>query len=533
MRRGRGAALVAGLLVVAGAQGRAHAEPGRDLFALVIGVNRSVDPDQAPLRYADDDAIRFRDLLLAHGAQVELLTRADANTGRLHPEAAATAAEPRAAQLQAAVTRLGAAIATSRRRGGRPALYLFYAGHGQVKGGRGYLALEDARLTAHDLSALLGQLAADEAHVIVDACNSFFLAQARGPGGQRRPLQGFTQLTQLASQPRVGLLLSTSTARESHEWSAFQAGVFSHQVRSGLHGAADVDGDGQVSYREIAAFVARANAAIPNERFRPEVYARPPRHTAQLLDLRAAQGRRLHLDGTRHGHFLLEDGAGVRLAEFNNGPGQVLTIHLPPPRRGGRPLYLHEVGKDREYLLPGPAPVEAAGPLLELASLTPHAPAVGSRGAAHEAFGLIFSLPFDRRLAEAHVLPGDDEPATTPDVQVAASSPRSWWRRPGPWVSAGLSVAALGTGLALTLSARTLRAGVPAGASGFDVSRVNTTIRAYDIAAPVLYAVAGTAAITAVTLAVWPRLRKSPRPFPVVTLWPGGAAAGLSGTFGR
>ena len=45
----------------------------------------------------------------------------------------------------------------------------------------------------------------------------------------------------------------------------------------------DTDGDGRISYREIAAFVARANAAIPGERFRPDVFARPPRSGAPLV----------------------------------------------------------------------------------------------------------------------------------------------------------------------------------------------------------------------------------------------------------
>src|SRR5437762_3404086 len=84
-------------------------------------------------------------------------------------------------------------------------------------------------------------------------------------------------------RPRVGLLLSSSSHRESHEWDGFEAGVFSHEVRSGLYGAADADGDGEVTYREIAAFVARADAAIPNERFRPQVYAHAPTHAPALL----------------------------------------------------------------------------------------------------------------------------------------------------------------------------------------------------------------------------------------------------------
>src|SRR5262249_39485336 len=157
----------------------------------------------------------------------------------------------------------------------------------------GYLTLEDGRLTGAALQAeVVDRVAADQAHLVVDACYSMFLVYGRGPGGDRRELHGFARLGNLARRPDVGLLLSTSSARESHEWGAFEAGGFSPEVRSGLYGAADADGDGRVSYREIAAFVDRANAAVPGERFRPDVFARPPANDATLVDLRGALRRR-------------------------------------------------------------------------------------------------------------------------------------------------------------------------------------------------------------------------------------------------
>ena len=97
------------------------------------------------------------------------------------------------------------------------------------------------------------------------------LALPRGPGGIRRPASGFVNLEAAARAGHIGFLLSSSLSGETHEWAGFEAGVFSHEVRSGLYGAADADGDGRVTYPEIAAFVERANAAIVNQRFRPRV----------------------------------------------------------------------------------------------------------------------------------------------------------------------------------------------------------------------------------------------------------------------
>src|SRR5207302_8747688 len=135
----------------------------------------------------------------------------------------------------------------------------------------------------------------DQSQLIVDACYSYFLTLERGPGGSRHDIPGFAQFGGLAKRENVGLLLSTSSARESHEWSGVESGVFSHEVRSGLYGAADADGDGVVTYPEMVAFIERANAAIPGERFRPDVFARAPRLSSQLVDLRQANRRQIQI----------------------------------------------------------------------------------------------------------------------------------------------------------------------------------------------------------------------------------------------
>jgi hypothetical protein len=90
--------------------------------------------------------------------------------------------------------------------------------------------------------------------------------------------------------------------------------VFSHEVRSGLYGAADGDGDGFVSYREIAAFVTRANQQIPNQRFRPEVYFRPPRSGEALMALEHFTAGALEIDPVHHGHYVIESELGMPVA---------------------------------------------------------------------------------------------------------------------------------------------------------------------------------------------------------------------------
>ena len=373
----RWSAAALALLVVVASPHRGAARPREAAFALVLGVNHSLDSSQRPLRYADDDAARYFDLFRALGARVYVLTRPDDNTRRLHAQAAAEARLPRAAELEETVATLADDVDRARQRGVKTVFYFVYAGHGNEAKGARTVTLEDSHLTSERLAVeVLDRVAADRTHLVVDACGSFLFAYtgARGPGGSRRALSGFSRAGALAERTDVGLLLSTSSAQDSHEWEAVQAGVFSHIVRSGLYGAADADADGQVSYDEIAAFVERAGAAVPNERYRPEVHVRAPQGSDRLLDLRQGLERRLEIDGAAtHGHHYLEDTFGVRLLDFHNAPGQSLQLVRTP---AAGLLYLRGADAEAEF------PIPAAPPVVQLAEVAPRAPRTGPRGAA-------------------------------------------------------------------------------------------------------------------------------------------------------
>lgn len=291
---------------------------------------------------------------------------------------------------------------------------------------------------------------------------------------------------------RFGLLLSTSVTRESHEWEAFQAGVFSHEVRSGLYGAADADGDGRVSYREIAAFVENANAAIPNERFRPRVFARPPRAGDTLLDIRWSRHPYLEVGPSRSGRYLLETAEGVRLADFHSSDRARLRL-MRPPGRGL--LYLRRPDRDDlEYAIrPGPR-------VVRVAALAGRRPRVALRGAAHHAFSRLFERPFGRRVVARFNM----ERVSALAVAQPVEPRRSRWRRRLGWTSLGLGAAALGTAVSLSLSAASLRDSVGPGLSHEKTVAVNESIDRKNTGAVVLYCVAGAAAAGGVLALVWP-----------------------------
>lgn len=468
----------------------AHADEAapRATFALIIGSNASVDSNLQPLRYADDDAARYLDLFRLLGARTYLLTRLDDNTKRLHPQAAAEATDPKKASYDAAVAQLSADVTKASQRGVETIVYFVYAGHGNVQDGQGYITLEDLRLTGNDLAAMFAKVPATRIHVIADACASYFLAYSRGPGGDRRLLESMGLAPALATDSRIGLLLSTSSARESHEWDAFQSGVFSHEVRSGLYGAADADNDGQVSYREIAAFVTRANASVPNERYRPDIHARAPRGADTLIDLRRTNGRRIEIDGKHAGHYFLEDSRGVRIADIHNSPDQTLSLMRPAPN--GR-VYLRRTSDDKELV------IEPRPDVVSVADVEAEEPRVASRGAAHEAFHSLFMLPFDMDVVAAYPVVMC-VPANAPSP--VAERPQQTWRKPLGVSLVAVGGAALATGIALSAVSLS-RSTVYSQAEAFDR---NEDVKAQQTASAFFYIGGAAAAVAGGVLLLLP-----------------------------
>ena len=138
-------------------------------FALIVGVNRGVDPELPQLHYADDDAARYSELFGALGVRVHLLTRADENTRRISADAIREARPPVRAELARAVAELAREVATARELGRRVVFYFIYAGHGNASGNTAYLALEDQRLDTGDIERqIVDRVHANETHLIVD-----------------------------------------------------------------------------------------------------------------------------------------------------------------------------------------------------------------------------------------------------------------------------------------------------------------------------------------------------------------------------
>ncbi len=301
--------------------------------ALVVTNNHSLSPDRPDLHYADDDGVKYAQLFseVLPNAKVTLLTQLDAESRMLFPEWVGRAQSPTFANVFIEAARVAEAARREHVLGELTTVYLVFAGHGDLDHGQGYLELADRRLTSQALDReLLPLFAGLPVHLVLDSCNSYFMLNPRGPSKRRWAVSTRPESV-LDHHKNVGALISTSAEAVTYEWSELQSGIFSYELRSGLRGAADLDGNGQVSYVELAAFVETANRNVPNDLYRPKVYARAPEEGRGdvFVSYDFQHGRRLKLSGATAQRLTLRDAHGVRLLDLHRGAAGILTLWLP------------------------------------------------------------------------------------------------------------------------------------------------------------------------------------------------------------
>jgi hypothetical protein len=422
-------ALLLGVALLA-APAAAGREPAS--LVLVVASNHGARPGRTTLHYADDDAAKYFEMFstIADPGGAVLLADFDADTVGLFPRLAAIAGAPVRARLERAAAELAVRSAALAEAGRSVRFYFVFAGHGDVEDGQGFLELSDGRFTAEDLRALVARVGAGETHVILDSCHSFSVVNPRRPGGKRLATSREVADTLGKRLPNVGVVLSTSAQAEVYEWSELQSGVFSHAVRSGLMGAADANGDGAISYSELAAFLDVATVEIKNPLYRPTVFARGPNGEATRAILSPGLARRqtLVIDEPGAVRLAARDANGLRWIDAYKEQGSALRLWLPASLSGGIEIDRLEAGAGRviaSYDLP------LGGGSVNLQHLTGSSGAVAMRGAG-EIFQGLFARPFgpaafvaylERRLGDV-VAVGEDEDANAavPATSAAVAS---------------------------------------------------------------------------------------------------------------
>ncbi|MFH1809707.1 MAG: caspase family protein [Pseudomonadota bacterium] len=392
--------LVGALWLPASSLGQsAVAQPERErVFVLAMGNNRSLSLARPDLRYADDDAVKIARVLgaFARAEDVEVLARVDAETqATLHPEALITGL-PTRDEVFAAAERLRARVQQARQGGQRTVLFLLFSGHGDQRGGKGFLELEDATLGRDDLRSLVQTTGVQRVHIVLDSCNSFFVIHPRRPGGTVWATAADVGEDFAIAGTEVGVFLSTSAEAQVFEWSHLQSGVFSHAVRSGFVGGADADGDARITYSELEGFVAIASGDVSNSLYRPHLYVQAASPDGLLLDLGDPTQPVVELAGFEQ-RATLRDEQGVRWADIHPEPGFTPRWILPMAR-GGSLLAELDRGESGRRLL-----YEA--PLGQAARLTPAqlVAASDSPRGSDLLFAQVFASPFGPQALARHV----------------------------------------------------------------------------------------------------------------------------------
>lgn len=362
-----------------------------EVFAIIVTNNHSSQLGRPDLRYADDDGAKYYEVfsMLAPAANVHLLSELDRDTLGLFPHLATVARPPTTKAVITAAAdiakRSKAAIAA-----GKPVeVYFVFAGHGDVDRGTGFLELSDGSFTSAQVDQyVLSGIPATRTHVILDSCNSFFVINARKPGGRRFATPNDLTDAFAKKLPHVGVFLSTSAEQEVYEWSELQSGIFSHAVRSGLLGAADVDRDGNVSYKELHGFVTIAAAKVKNPMYRPQVFSRGPagKNETSLVALKGLDAVGVTV-GPQRTRLTVRDRDQLPWIDAHVEQGSTIEMRIPRHAVDGGTI--EELGTDKTVTARWSIPA-ATAPLATLARAEQVAEARGPQNMLR----MLFEEPF-------------------------------------------------------------------------------------------------------------------------------------------
>jgi hypothetical protein len=406
------AILAAALLATVAAP--AAAAPREAWFAIVAGVNRPLLPGEKPLRFADNDALKYYELFRTFRADAAIFTEIDDDSRGYPAGLIRETRSPRKGAVMAAFAQINRRIADLRRRD--PAVvtrfFFVFSGHGGEDEVGGYLNILDddgarvVKLTKLELwRDVLARSRAHLNHVIIDACSSGAFVTAKDSAGRRRKFgkawRAFLRRVRREKEAiarafqRTTFFVSSDALVKSHEYGEFQGGVFTHELLSALKGAADLDGDGRVTYPEIRAFLATANAraqvsGVYGVRLQANLVVPPALARGAFLDYaRLPPVPRLTLERGLAGRFFLVDDKNHRYADFHKSAEYALKVALLPRPRYF--LYFEAPDGRREFPI-ALGDVERAR---TVASLDGPARVVGygERGPVEEAFQHLFEQP--------------------------------------------------------------------------------------------------------------------------------------------
>jgi hypothetical protein len=202
-------------------------------LVLSVGCNRG-DRDHEPLRFAEAEAAAFATLMTeVGGADAEDVTVLQA---------------PDVHAFDRALTELARRATILHARGVPAEVVVFLSGH--ARNGAFFLGRDCVYLSR--LREVLESMPADVVVVFLDACHAGAALRTKGA----RPVAGYAmEVAPLPGLTGRVLITSSGSAEPSYESDASGGSLFARNLLSGLRGAADADGDHQVTLDESYAWL--------------------------------------------------------------------------------------------------------------------------------------------------------------------------------------------------------------------------------------------------------------------------------------
>lgn len=281
-------------------------------FALVVGANDG-GAQRVVLRYAVDDANAVAKVL----AEIGGLRDGDRSLLR----------DPTGEELLAEVQRLSKRIRAARSSGANVQFFFYYSGHSDDRG----LLLGAERMEYRTLRDAIDAVPADVRLAILDSCASGAFTRLKG-GKKRAPF-----LVGASADVKGHAFLTSSSADETAQESDRVGGsYFTHYFTTGLRGAADADGDKQVTLNEAYEF------AFDETLAQTEASRGGAQHAA--YDIKLTGSGDLVLTDLRHNTARLELSSEIGGRVFVRRAGGELAAELYKPAGSAAVLLALEPG---------------------------------------------------------------------------------------------------------------------------------------------------------------------------------------------
>jgi hypothetical protein len=282
-------------------------------YALVVGSNLG-GPGQVELHYAEDDARRVAAVLTELGGYT--------------PDQIDVVVHPTPDALRARLDELQRKVAADLAAGRQSRVFFYYSGHARATA----IDLGDAELPLAELRQRLFQTSATLTVVVLDACQSGAFSRVKGA----QPAADFSfNSRQHLDASGIAVLASSSGSELSQESEVLHSSYFTHHFLTGLRGAGDANGDGQVTIDEAYQYayhqtlLATAETAVGGQHVTFEADMKG--HGDVALSYPRAATKAIDLPASLEGQTLVEDKRSKTvIAETYKAKGAPVRIAVAP-----------------------------------------------------------------------------------------------------------------------------------------------------------------------------------------------------------